>query len=157
MGTGTTGSANVGNVVVTCAVAAHAVGGTVSGLNASGLVLANGSDTVDVVANATSFVLPTLVANGSSYKVTVATQPSGEACAVSNATGTVSGAAVTTVAVTCTDQPFNLGGSISGLTSTGLVLANGTDTLNVDDSADTTDSTGTLTGSTLMIACISSK
>jgi hypothetical protein len=131
MGTGTTSSANVGNVVVTCAASAHAVGGTVNGLNASGLVLANGSDTVNVVANATSFVLPTLVANGSSYKVTVATQPSGEACAVSDATGTVSGAAVTNVAVTCTDQPFNLGGSISGLTSTGLVLANGTDTLNV--------------------------
>jgi hypothetical protein len=135
MGAGTTGSANVGNVVVTCAVSAHAVGGTVSGLSVSGLVLANGGDTVDVVANATSFVLPTLVANGSSYKVTVATQPSGEACAVSNATGTVSGAAVTTVAVTCTDQPFDLGGSISGLNSAGLVLANGTDTLNVASGA----------------------
>ena len=135
VGSGTTASANVGNVVVTCAASSHAVGGSVSGLNASGLVLANGSDTVSVVSSATSFVLPTLVANGSSYEVTVATQPTGEACAVSNATGTVAGAAVTNVAVTCTDQPFSLGGSISGLTTTGLVLANGGDTLNVASGA----------------------
>jgi len=135
MGTGTTASANIGNVVVTCAANTHSVGGTVSGLNTSGLVLANGSDTVSIVASATSFVLPTPIANGSTYVVTVATQPDGEACAVVNGTGTVSGAAVTNVAVTCTDQPFSLGGSISGLTSTGLVLANGSDTLNVSSGA----------------------
>jgi hypothetical protein len=39
--------------------------------------------------------------------------------------------AVATVSVNCTDQPFNLGGSITGLTGGGLVLGNGTDTRTV--------------------------
>ncbi len=130
-GSGTMQSANVANVVVTCAVDAFNVGGAVSGLNGAGLVLANGSDAITVNAGATEFKLPTAVAKGSSYSVTVKTQPAGEACAVSNGTGTMAGAAVTNVSVTCTDQPFTLGGSISGLTTAGLVLANGSDTRTV--------------------------
>jgi hypothetical protein len=127
-GTGTVASANIANVVVTCATEAFAVGGSVSGLTTAGLVLANGSDTVAVAANATAFTLPTQVVTGSSYHVTVQTQPTGEACAVTAGLATMPASAVTSVAVRCTDQPFTLGGTISGLTTAGLVLANGTDT-----------------------------
>ncbi len=130
-GSGTMQSANVANVVVTCAVNAFSVGGTVSGLNGSGLVLANGSDAVSVSAGAAKFTLPAPVATGSSYTVTVKTQPVGEACAVSSGMGTMAAAAVTNVSVACTDQPFNLSGSIVGLTTSGLVLANGSDTATV--------------------------
>ncbi len=130
-GSGKIQSANVANVVVTCAVNAFRVGGTVSGLNGSGLMLANGGDSVGVNAGATAFTLPTAVATGSSYTVTVKTQPAGEACAVSSGMGTMASGAVTNVSVACSDQPFNLGGSVSGLTTTGLVLANGSDTLSV--------------------------
>jgi hypothetical protein len=98
-------------------------------LATSGLVLANGSATVTLAANATSFQLPA-VAEGSSYTVTVATQPAGLACAVADGTGTAL-AAVTDVAVTCTDQNFNISGTITGLTTGGLILANGSDTLTV--------------------------
>jgi hypothetical protein len=136
-GTGTAGSANIANTVVTCASDAFPLGGAVSGLTTSGLVLANGSDTVAVAANTTTFGFPTDVAVGSSYAVTVKTQPTGEACSVTNGTATMPAKAVTTVAVTCTDQPFTLAGTISGLTTAGLVLANGTDTLNVDANATT--------------------
>ncbi len=136
-GTGTAGSANVGNVVVTCADQAFQLGGSLSGLTTSGLVLANGSDTVTVAANAATFELPTPVAIGSSYSVAVKTQPAGLACSVSNASGTMPANAVTTVAVTCTDQPFTLGGTVSGLTTSGLVLANGSDTVTVTANAST--------------------
>ena len=37
----------------------YTIGGAISGLSATGLVLANGSDTVSPAANATSFVFPT--------------------------------------------------------------------------------------------------
>ena len=136
-GTGTTGSANVANVVVTCANKAFQLGGSVSGLTTSGLVLANGSDTVTVPANATTFAFPSSVASGSSYNVTVQTQPTGLACAVADGNSTMPASAVTTVAVTCTDQPFTLGGTLSGLTTAGLVLANGSDTLTVTANAST--------------------
>lgn len=131
-GGGTAGTANIVNVVVACSQHAFTLGGTVSGLTTSGLVLANGDQTVAVDAGVTTFAFPAAVATGSSYAVTVNTQPIGLACAVSRGTGTMPASNVGTLSVTCTDQPFNLGGSISGLSTAGLVLANGTDTFMVD-------------------------
>ena len=128
-GSGTTGTADVANVVVTCANQAYSLGGSVSGLSGSGLVLANGADTLAVPANATTFTMPTQVATGSSYSITVQTQPAGESCTVTGGTGTMAAAAASTVAVSCTDQPFTLGGTISGLSTSGLVIANGDDSV----------------------------
>jgi hypothetical protein len=131
-GSGAIQSANVANVVVTCSDQAYSLGGSISGLNGSGLVLANGSDTFAVSSGATSFTMPTPVAYTSSYAVAVRTQPAGLACAVSTGTGTMPARAVTNVTVSCTDQPFTLGGTITGLgNNTGLVLVNGGDTLTV--------------------------
>jgi hypothetical protein len=127
-GSGTAATANISNVVVTCSDRTFNVGGTISGLTASGLVLANGSETLSVPVGATSFTLPAGVAYGSSYAVTVSTQPTGLNCDVTNGTGTVAAQAVTNIAVACTDKPLTVGGTISGLGSaTGLVLENGTD------------------------------
>ena len=131
-GNGTIQSANVANVVVTCSDQAYSLEGSISGLNGSGLVLANGTDTLAVSSGATSFTMPTPVAYTSSYAVTVQTQPAGLACAVGNGMGTMPASAVTNVAITCTDQPFSLGGTISGLgNNAGLTLTNGSDTLAV--------------------------
>jgi uncharacterized repeat protein (TIGR03803 family) len=131
-GSGTIQSANVANVVVTCSNQAFSLGGSINGLNGSGLVLANASDTLAVNAGATSFTMPTPVAYTSSYGVTIQTQPAGLACAVGNGTGTMPASAVANVAITCTDQPFSLGGTISGLgNNTGLTLTNGGDTFSV--------------------------
>jgi len=124
-GSGTVSSANIANVVVTCSDQAYTLGGTIQGLNTSGLVLADGSNTVAVNSGATSFTLPTPVAYTSSYAVTVKTQPTGLSCTVTAGTGTMPAHAVTNVSVICTDQPFTLGGTVSGLGAyTGLVLAN---------------------------------
>ena len=132
-GSGTIGTANVGNVVVTCATQSFPLGGTIAGLGEStGLALTNGTDTLSVSAGATSFTLPTAVAVGSSYTVTVSAQPAGLACSVSHGSGTMPAGAVSTVQVSCTDQPFSLGGTISGLGAhTGLVLSDGIDSLMV--------------------------
>jgi uncharacterized repeat protein (TIGR03803 family) len=131
-GSGLMSSANVANVVVTCSDLAYALGGAISGLNGSGLVLANDSDTLAVSAGAARFTMPAAVAYTSSYALIVQTQPPGLACAVQNGSGSMPAAPVTDVSVTCTDQPFSLGGSISALgNNTGLVLKNGSDTLMV--------------------------
>src|SRR5580658_2151860 len=131
-GTGTIQSANAANVVVTCSNQADALQGTISGLNGPGLVLANGIDTLVVSSGATSFALPAPVAYTSSYAVTVQTQPPGLACAVGNGAGTMPDSAVTNVAITCTDQPFSLAGTISGLgNNAGLTLTDGSDALTV--------------------------
>jgi N-acetylneuraminic acid mutarotase len=127
-GTGTVGTANVSNVVVTCSDKAYALGGSISGLTSSGLVLSNGMDQLTVPSGATSFTMPASVAFTSSYDVKVSTQPQGLTCSVQNGTATMGAAAVTNIAVTCTDQLFTVGGSISGLTVSGLVLISGRDT-----------------------------
>src|SRR5215472_265573 len=70
--------------------ASFTVGGSVSGLTESGLVLRNnGSDDLSINANG-SFTFRTALANGSGYSVTVRTQPNGQTCLVSNVAGTVS-------------------------------------------------------------------
>ena len=83
------------------AAGAFVLGGTVSGLTATGLVLEdNGGDAVVVDADG-DFRFATLLADGASYTVTVATAPAGQDCLVANGTGTVIGADVLDVEVTC--------------------------------------------------------
>ena len=99
----------------------YTIGGSVSGLTASGLVLLdNGGDQLAVSANATSFSFGAPLSSGSAYVVTIQSQPTGENCTVAEGNG-VATAAVTVVAVTCAPA-YNIGGSISGLTGSGLVL-----------------------------------
>ncbi|MGH3264201.1 MAG: DUF3443 family protein, partial [Trebonia sp.] len=95
-------------------------------------MLTNGSDTVSPAASATSFTFPTAVATGTAYNVVVKTQPTGETCSVANAGGTVASSNVTNVTVSCSALvTFTIGGSITGLTASGLVLLdNNGDALN---------------------------
>ncbi len=65
----------------------YTLGGTISGLTAGSVVLANGSATVTVSAGATGWTFGSSFAAGSSYAVTVKTQPAGELCEVSDGTG----------------------------------------------------------------------
>ena len=98
------------------------VGGTISGLSASGLVLAdNGGDNLSVPSGATSFTFSTQLQSGASYNVTVATQPTGASCTVAAGSGTVSGNVVS-VSVACAATTYTVSGSVSGLTSPGLKL-----------------------------------
>jgi hypothetical protein len=102
-GSGTVGSANVTNVAVACKTAAtFTIGGSVSGLNSgtSVTLLDNGGDSLTVSANG-AFTFKTPIASGSTYSVTVGTQPTGETCTVTNGSGTVGSADVTNVAVAC--------------------------------------------------------
>src|SRR5208282_406500 len=80
----------------------YPVGGRVSGLSANGLILANGSDTVRVSSNETSFVFSTWLAAGAPYSVTIQAQPAGQTCLVSHGTGMATSVAVIDVAISCT-------------------------------------------------------
>jgi hypothetical protein len=78
----------------------YAVGGAVSGLTGSGLVLQNnGGDNLAVTADG-AFSFGGAVAAGANYSVSVQTQPSGQSCSVQNGSGTAN-ADVTNVAVSC--------------------------------------------------------
>jgi len=98
---------------------AFTIGGTVSGLVGTGLVLRdNGGDALTVDANG-AFTFATKITSGGTYNVT-ATAPQGETCAVTGGADIVA-ADVTSVKVSC-DAVFSVGGSVSGLVGQGLVL-----------------------------------
>jgi hypothetical protein len=123
-GSGTIGAADVTNVSVTCATGTFVIGGTVSGLAGSGLVLQNnGGDDLAVNGNGT-FQFPSALASGATYNITVKTHPTGpqQSCTVTNGSGTVSNASVMNVAVACATDRFSIGGTTSGLAGSGLTL-----------------------------------
>ena len=121
-GSGTIGTSNV-SVAVSCAIVSYAVSADVSGLAGSGLVLElNAGNDLAVTANGNAS-FATLVASGASYQVTVTTQPSSpqQVCNVASGSGTV-GSSKVTVAVTCVTTGYTVGGTVQGLSGTGLVL-----------------------------------
>jgi len=97
---------------------AVSVGGVITGLIASESVVLqnNGGDDLTLSADG-SFAFATPITSGSSYAVTVLTQPGpiSETCTVANGTGTVAAADITNVAVTCSLNNFSAGGTVSGL------------------------------------------
>src|SRR5712691_6370947 len=96
------------------------IGGTVTGLTGTGLVLEdNGADDLTISASG-PFTFKTAVAGGGAYKVTVKTQPSNQPlpCSVSNGTGTAT-ANVPNVQVTC-GNTFTVSGTVSGLQGANL-------------------------------------
>ncbi len=134
-GTGTVASGDVATVVVNCATDTLTVGGTVSGLAGTGLVLQNnaGND-ISVGANG-SFAFPTALASGSAYAVAVKTQPTApsQTCTVTGGSGSVATANVTDVTVSCVTDKFTVGGSLNGLAAGNTVVLqnNGTDDLSI--------------------------
>ncbi|HET9106640.1 MAG TPA: beta-propeller fold lactonase family protein [Steroidobacteraceae bacterium] len=127
----------------------YSIGGTVSGLTGTGLVLQdNGGDNLSVSQNG-AFTFATKVNSGAAYSVTVMTQPSGQTCTVANGSGTAS-ANVTNVAVSCTATTaatVTIGGTVTGLSGTGLVLQdNGGDNLTVSQNGTFTFATALATG-----------
>ena len=119
---------------VTCGGVSYSVGGTVSGLPPSSTstpytvtlyesgrgdyITVNGCTSCST-SSGVGFTFPQSLANGATYAVTVATQPSLGTidCTVANATGTISGANVTNVDVTCPPPTWSVGGTVTGLPS----------------------------------------
>ena len=73
--------------------------------------------------------------------VTVSTQPTGQTCTVTNASGTAT-TDVTNVTVTCGAQLFTIGGTITGLSGTVVLQDNGGDNLTLTADGTFTFSTG---------------
>ena len=98
-------SGNVTDVAVSCAANTFTVGGTVSGLTGTGLVLQNNGGNNLPISASGAFAFSTALTNGAIYSVTVLTQPSGQGCTVANGSGSIAGTNVTNVAVACASPP----------------------------------------------------
>jgi hypothetical protein len=99
---GTNITANVTSVLVTCSPSTPTIGGTLSGLAADDQITLhdNGGDSLTLSANGV-FTFATPIAGGDDYAVTVAAQPDGQDCTVTNGSGIVGTTNLTSVNVSC--------------------------------------------------------
>ena len=131
-GTGTIAAANITNLAVSCTkVPTYTVGGSVSGLSGTVTLQDNAGDDLTLLANG-PFTFATPLVSGTAYRVTVKASPSGQACTVSNGSGTVGSANVTNVTVTCANvATYTVGGTVSGLSGTVVLQDNAGDDLSL--------------------------
>jgi sugar lactone lactonase YvrE len=84
------------------APATYSVSGTISTASAAGLVIANGGTTLAVPTGSTTFAFAAPLASGSSYNVTIVSQPTAldQRCSVAAGSGTIASANVS-IAIAC--------------------------------------------------------
>jgi hypothetical protein len=107
------------DVNFSCRLVSPTVGGKITGLHANNLVLINGSQGTQLALNGvsttntdgtttitypTAFTFPATVDFGSTYGITVLTQPDKQTCTVVGGTGVMGDTAVDTIAVNCVDN-----------------------------------------------------
>lgn len=151
--TGTVSGANVTTVSVVCSSNTYTVGGTVTGLSGTLVLQNNSGDNLSLTASG-SFTFSTAVADGAGYTVTVLTQPSGLTCSASSNSGTISGAAVTSVVVTCSATTFTVGGTLSSLSGTLVLQNNSSNNLSLTSSGSFTFTTAVATGASYSVTVL---
>jgi hypothetical protein len=119
------GFGDVTGITVNCAPDYYAVGVSATGVAGGALVLQDAIQPSGAVDSLTimgdgNFSFPMVVAAGGSYDVSVASSPLCESCTIAGASSTgvlsVSGP-IPTVPVTCSPTLFNVGGTVTGLTT----------------------------------------
>ncbi|WP_374580190.1 hypothetical protein [Pseudoduganella sp.] len=108
--------------------ASFTISGTIYGLANEGLVLQNnGGDPLKVASGATTFSFPNSISYGTMYNVTVKENPQHMTCSPAGSTGQGSAGHTTSinVVINCTQNSYTLGGTVEGLTGTGLTVING--------------------------------
>ena len=140
---GTVADAAITNIEITC-VNSYTIGGTISGLAGSGLVIQNnGGDNISITENG-DFTFATAQIDATDYAVTVLANPTvpNQTCIVTSDSGTIADADVTNVAVVCTTNKYTIGGTATGVAGSGLVLQNNAgDDLTVAENGDFTFAT----------------
>jgi len=130
-GSGITELVDVTDIDVTCSTQSFAIGGNVVGLSGSGLVLTNnGGNDLPINADGT-FAFPMQLPSGSMYAVAIKSQPGGQTCDVSGATGEVGTGNVSTVVINCTGNMYTVGGTVTGIEGTLIVRNNNNDTATI--------------------------
>lgn len=111
--------------------------GRITGLEKTGLVLINrgNGEKVTVPSSATSFQFTRLLSADEQFNIDVDTNPTGAVCKLTLNSNKANAFTVSQTQISCTTNPFTLGGTVKGLaddgvasTNDGVTLANGPDT-----------------------------
>ncbi len=129
------------------------LGGTVSGLTGSGLVVQNNHQGYLAIAGNGPFTFANTLSSGSTYNVNVLTQPNNplQFCGVVNGSGTANGN-INNVQINCSDNSYTIGGTLSGLTGAVIALQNnGGDQITLNANGPFTFDQAVATGSTYAV------
>ncbi|HEX8697850.1 MAG TPA: hypothetical protein VF815_03345 [Myxococcaceae bacterium] len=110
--------------------ATYKIGGTITGLSGSLTLQLNGAENLVRTADG-AFTFQTEIEEGSAYTVALTASPAEQECTLQGATGTVSGADVTSIRVTCATRTYTIGGTVEGLNGTLALSLDGGETLSV--------------------------
>ena len=94
--------------------------GSITGLTYTGLVLSVNGSNYTIAAGSTSASLGSWD-SGTDYTVSVASQPTYQTCTVSGGTGTVTGANISSVSVSCSYNSYSVTAQVSGLLNSDTV------------------------------------
>jgi hypothetical protein len=133
----------------------YTVGGSVFGLSGTLVLENNGGDALTLNADGT-FTFSNALPPGSTYLVTVQSQPATQACTVTNGSGTITNINITNVTVNCSTNTRTVGGSVSGLAASQSVVLqnNGSDNLTVNSNGSFTFSTPVVQGATYNVTIL---
>lgn len=151
---GVIAAANINDLVVSCTDVTYAVGGNITGLTGNVTLVLNGTEVLPLSA-AGAFNFTTRLINSAAYTVTIGTQPTFQTCTIDSASsGTVTGADVTSLAISCVDSAFTIGGTFAGLQGTARLLLNGAEVLAVATNGVFTFTTPVPSGTGYQVALI---
>src|SRR5262249_29366564 len=107
-GTGSVGSANVDDIVVSCLQGKYFIGGNITGLEGSITLTNNGGDQINL-SNGGTYAFPTPLDNGMPFAVAITGHSllPEQTCGLANESGNVAGADVTNVNITCTTKSYD--------------------------------------------------
>ncbi len=132
-------------------IATYTIGGTVSGLTDTVILEKSNGDSL-TISNNGAFAFPTAIASGGSYSVSITSQPAGQTCNIVNDNGTNISANITNIDVSCVTNTFTVGGTVSGLSGTVILLNNGGDANTLTSDGPFTFATPVAEGSPYSVA-----
>jgi hypothetical protein len=147
-----------GNITVTAACAASGGSFTISvavtGLTGTLVVEDSPTDTLTFTTNTTK-TFATKYASGSTYAVTVKTQPAGQTCTLSsNASGTITGNITVTATCAASGGSFTISVAVTGLTGTLVVEDSPTDQLTFTTNTTKTFATKYASGASYSVTVV---
>ena len=136
-----TASANITDVTVTCALKTttdDTIGGTITGVQGSGMVLQLSDGSTVTIASDGTFTFPDSLPLGTAFTISVLTVPTQpyQDCTVLNGSGTTGDVNIGNIAISCktnTNTPYTIGGTVTWQTGGGSLTLqiNGLDSTTV--------------------------
>lgn len=128
-GMGVVGFGNINSIIVNCDPLRYTIGGTITGLDGiTGLILTNSVDgsTLSVAVASGAFAFTQTYLDGTTYNVSVSTQPNHpvQNCVTTNGVGTIAGANITNITIACTSIAFPIEVTAVGIASGTLSIRN---------------------------------